>query len=84
MPLLCSFSPLSFALFGTNYGDSGIVDTPMLQKSFETRGEISTKHTALDRRGKPEEIANLIVFLLSDASSFITGACYSVDGGWNC
>ncbi|KAF2673901.1 3-oxoacyl-reductase [Microthyrium microscopicum] len=62
----------------------GIVDTPMLRKSFETRGEISTSHTALNRKGEPEEIANLIAFLVSDASSFITGACYSIDGGWNC
>ena len=53
----------------------------MLAKSFPTRGEISTSHTALDRRAKPEEIANLIAFLLSDSSSFVTGAIYSIDGG---
>jgi NAD(P)-dependent dehydrogenase (short-subunit alcohol dehydrogenase family) len=39
---------------------------------------------ALGRMGKPEEVAPLIAFLLSDESSFITGACYSIDGGWNC
>lgn len=63
---------------------SGIVDTPMVAKSFATRGEISTSHTAMNRRGKPEEIADLIAFLLSDRSTFITGAIYSIDGGWNC
>lgn len=39
---------------------------------------------ALKRSGKPEEVASLIAFLLGDESKFITGASYSVDGGWNC
>lgn len=34
--------------------------------------------------GKPEDIANLIAFMLSDASGFITGANISADGGYTC
>ncbi|KAF2269914.1 3-oxoacyl-reductase [Lojkania enalia] len=39
---------------------------------------------ALRRSGKANEVASLIAFLLSDESTFITGASHSVDGGWNC
>lgn len=37
---------------------------------------------ALKRRGTPEDIGNLITFLASDASSFITGQMIGIDGGW--
>ena len=39
---------------------------------------------ALGRLGQPEEVAGLVAFLLSDDSSFISGACIGIDGGWNC
>ena len=39
-------------------------------------------HQALKRRGSAADIANAILFLISDQSSFITGQTLNVDGGW--
>lgn len=36
----------------------------------------------IGRLGLPEEVAELVLFLSSDKSSFITGACYAIDGGY--
>ena len=36
----------------------------------------------MNRFGKPEEVANVILFLSSDLSSYITGADIPVDGGY--
>ena len=38
--------------------------------------------TPLMRLGKPEDVANAVLFLVSDAASFITGQVISVDGGY--
>lgn len=40
------------------------------------------EHQALQRRGSPADIANTLMFLASDAASFITGQTIHVDGGW--
>lgn len=36
----------------------------------------------LGRLGQPEEVANVIAFLASDEASFVTGATWTVDGGY--
>jgi NAD(P)-dependent dehydrogenase (short-subunit alcohol dehydrogenase family) len=65
----------------------GSVDTPMLQWAIDLdpnpaalSAEIDAMHP-LGRRAQPGEIANVIAFLLSDASSFMTGETVRVDGG---
>ncbi|KAF1939720.1 NAD(P)-binding protein [Clathrospora elynae] len=70
----------------------GYIDTPMSHKSREIQDangnkdarDSKIKSVALGRGGKAEECAELIVYLLSDGASFITGNAVSVDGGWNC
>ena len=39
-------------------------------------------HTALRRLAAPEEVAALVLWLLSEQASYITGASYPVDGGY--
>jgi len=41
-----------------------------------------TDRAALGRHGQPEEIAGLAVYLASDESSFVTGHCFPIDGGY--
>lgn len=55
--------------------------TSGLQQNEGLRRSI-TDRTPLNRMAEPAEIADLIVFLASDSSSFITGAVYPLDGGW--
>jgi len=60
----------------------GYVDTPMGMKGVVDRGATEKLH-AMGRFASPSEIAAAIDFLLSDASSFITGDVIRVDGGYS-
>jgi NAD(P)-dependent dehydrogenase (short-subunit alcohol dehydrogenase family) len=51
-----------------------LVPDPQLEETFR-------KRVPLGRFGKPEELADLAVFLMSKHSSFITGECVTIDGG---
>jgi len=76
---------LDWARYGVrvNIVGPGVVNTPMSARSLadpEKRAKMMEK-TPLGRPAPPEEIASVIAFLTSDASSFMTGAYVPVDGG---
>jgi NAD(P)-dependent dehydrogenase (short-subunit alcohol dehydrogenase family) len=62
----------------------GPVDTPLLRELFAKDPERAARrlvHVPMGRFGSPEEIANGVLFLASDESSFITASAFLVDGG---
>ena len=60
----------------------GNVATPLVVSLVEDLSVLATRH-AIKRLGTPEEVANGVMFLASDLSSFSTGSMLEVDGGWN-
>ena len=59
----------------------GYIETQMTEKLPENIQEELKKSLAIARLGKPEDVANLALFLGSDNSSYITGEVIKVDGG---
>lgn len=59
----------------------GMIDTDMGGQIAEELKNATLQNVIMKRLGKPEEIANTIVFLASDKASFITGQTIRVDGG---
>jgi NAD(P)-dependent dehydrogenase (short-subunit alcohol dehydrogenase family) len=60
----------------------GAIETPMLMRF--TKGEIETmaKEDPMGRVGKPEEVAESVIWLSSRKASYVTGQALAVDGGW--
>ena len=59
----------------------GLIDTPMNDGLPARVRQALVSNTALRRIGHPDEVAAVLLFLASDAASFITGAVIPVDGG---
>ena len=65
-----------------NAAGPGFIDTPAVQAMPDAaRAPLIGLHP-IGRLGKPEEVAELVVWLSSDKASFVTGAYYPVDGGY--
>ena len=63
----------------------GMVDTPLIHRGTITEEQLAedAKRYPLGRYGKPEDIANGAIYLLSDASSWLTGHDLVIDGGFS-
>jgi meso-butanediol dehydrogenase / (S,S)-butanediol dehydrogenase / diacetyl reductase len=62
----------------------GAIDTPLLQRSLTTIQGFADATVAaipMGRLGRPEEMANVVLFLVSDLASYVTGAAFVADGG---
>lgn len=63
----------------------GVIDTPMVQRLTDRHPSAAETMVAghpMGRVGKPEEIAEAVIWLCSEAASFVTGLAMSVDGGY--
>lgn len=62
----------------------GMIETSMIdtikQDKQQTEGMMS--RVPMHRFGRPEEVSNLVLFLASDSSSYMTGSTVVIDGGW--
>ncbi|MBV9027416.1 MAG: glucose 1-dehydrogenase [Candidatus Eremiobacteraeota bacterium] len=76
---------LELAQYGITVNDicPGAVDTPMDAKLEENDQKYQTllSEIPLRRMARPDEIADLAVYLASDAAAYVTGASYFIDGG---
>jgi NAD(P)-dependent dehydrogenase (short-subunit alcohol dehydrogenase family) len=78
---------LEYALQGirVNAVSPGLIQTEMLDRSVQTNTELMEyfKTTLpMGRIGTPQEVVNAVLWLCSDASSFVTGQSLTVDGGY--
>ncbi len=66
-----------------NVVNPGLIDTPMaapLMSNSELLDPILS-HYPIRRAGKPEEVANMVLYLVSDEATWVTGGTFPIDGG---
>ncbi|UOQ94620.1 SDR family oxidoreductase [Halobacillus shinanisalinarum] len=77
---------VEFAPYGirVNSVSPGFAETPLTEEGLKNKRfeEAIQRNTALNRVGKPEEIASVISFAASSEASYMTGTDLLVDGGW--
>jgi 3-oxoacyl-[acyl-carrier protein] reductase len=59
----------------------GLIESDVISKMSKEKVEAITKSSSLGRIGKPEEVAQVVLFLASEHSNYITGQTIIVDGG---
>ncbi|MDK2798406.1 MAG: 3-oxoacyl-[acyl-carrier protein] reductase [Clostridiales bacterium] len=59
----------------------GFIETDMTEKLSETIKEQYLKNIPLRRLGTPDDVANVVAFLVSDNANYITGQVFHIDGG---
>ena len=70
---------------GVSWLCPGYIRTPLIDHALLSRPEMEEQIIArhpVGRMGQPEEIAEAVVWLCSDAASFVTGHTMTVDGGY--
>jgi NAD(P)-dependent dehydrogenase (short-subunit alcohol dehydrogenase family) len=65
-----------------NCVNPGYITTPMTEAIVRTRYDALMAKVPMNRMGVPEEIAEAVVWMLSDKASFMTGASQVIDGGY--
>ncbi|MDT5140100.1 MAG: 3-oxoacyl-[acyl-carrier protein] reductase [Mycobacterium sp.] len=81
--LACAETESGGAAIRVNAVAPGVTETPASQTYTDDDPERDRRAIAMGRRGRPDEVAGAILFLLSDLSTYITGQTLLVDGGLN-
>jgi NAD(P)-dependent dehydrogenase (short-subunit alcohol dehydrogenase family) len=66
-----------------NVVNPGLIDTPMAAPLMNNAEQLDSilSHYPIRRAGKPEEVANMVLYLVSDEAAWVTGGTFPIDGG---